>query len=131
MSCNAVVPKRAYAVLIALALVLGLSGTYAAAQETVYPKNEVYVGYAWLHPNGSVDWGKVPDITNGFDASITHYLPSIHNLGIVVDGSYHWNNSNNLSAPCRGKHRTGDGWHSVQSAQLAAVAVRTRNGGSR
>ncbi len=91
MSCNAVVPKRAYAVLIALALVLGLSGTYVTAQETVFPKNEVYVGYAWLHPNGSVDWGQVPDITNGFDVSVTHYLPSIHNLGIIVDGSYHWN----------------------------------------
>ena len=93
MSCNAVVPKRAYAVLIALALVLGLSGTYVTAQETVYPKNEVYVGYAWLHPNGYVDWGQVPDITSGFDASVTHYLPAIHNLGIIVDGSYHWNGS--------------------------------------
>ena len=98
MSCNAVVPKRAYAVLIALVVVLGLSGTYAAAQDTIYPKYEVYGGYAWLHPNGSVDWGKVPDITDGFDASITYYLPSLHNLGIIADGGYHWSGNSGFSS---------------------------------
>jgi len=103
MSCNAVVPKRAYAVLIALVVVIGLSGTYAAAQDTVYPKYEVYGGYAWLHPNGNVDWGKVPDITSGFDASITYYLPGAHNLGILVDGGYHWNSQTNSLGPTFGE----------------------------
>ncbi len=89
MSCNAVVPKRFGAVLVAVACLLCLSGTYAAAQLTNHPENEIYLGYAWLHPNGNVDWGKVPDITAGGDASVTHYLPQAHNLGIIVDGSYH------------------------------------------
>ncbi len=89
MSGNAVVPKRIFAALIALASVLCLSGTYAAAQGTVQPVNEFYIGYSWLHPNGDVDWGKVPDIVAGGDASITHYLPQAHNLGIIVDGSIH------------------------------------------
>jgi hypothetical protein len=86
MSCNAVVPKRILAVLIALTF---LTGTYAAAQVTSSPKNEIYVGYAWLHTNGSVDWGKVPDIVDGFDASITHYFSNMWNLGAVVDGGFH------------------------------------------
>ena len=86
MSCNAVVPKRILAVLIVLAF---LTGSYAAAQVTSSPKNEVYVGYAWLHTNGSVDWGKVPDIVDGFDASITHYFSNMWNLGAVVDGGFH------------------------------------------
>ncbi len=99
MSCNAVVPKRIFAVLIALAF---LTGTYAAAQGTVQPVNEFYIGYSWLHPNGNVDWGKVPDIVAGGDASITHYLPQAHNLGIIVDGSIHSgrgaNNNNGLGS---------------------------------
>ncbi len=86
MSCYAVAPKRVFAVLIALAF---LTGSYAAAQATSSPKNEIYVGYSWLHPNGNVDWGKVPDIVAGGDASITHYFPNAWNLGIIADGSYH------------------------------------------
>ncbi len=86
MSCNVVVPKRIFAVLMALAF---LTGSYAAAQATKSPKNEIYIGYSWLHPNGNVDWGKVPDIVDGGDASITHYFANAWNLGVVVDGSYH------------------------------------------
>ena len=89
MSCNVVVPKRFGAVFVALACLLCLSGTYVAAQDTVQPINEIYLGYSWLHPNGNVDWGKVPDIVAGGDASVTHYLPQAHNLGIIVDGSIH------------------------------------------
>ncbi len=49
MTCNAVVPKRGSAALVLLALMLCLSGTYAAAQATSSPKNEIYLGYSWLH----------------------------------------------------------------------------------
>ncbi len=86
---DVVVPKRGIAMLFALAVALCLSGTYAAAQVTSSPKNEIYLGYSWLHPNGNVDWGKVPDIVSGGDASITHYFPNARNLGIVADGSFH------------------------------------------
>ncbi len=89
MPCNVVVPKRVLAVLITLAFVLCLSGTYAAAQPTWQPKNEVFGGYSWIHPNGSVDWGKVPDISSGFDVSITHYFSGMRNIGVVFDGSGH------------------------------------------
>src|SRR5271157_1372971 len=93
MSCNVVVPKRVLVLLVAAAFVLCLSGTYASAQATYQPKNEIFAGYSWLHPNGYVDWGKVPDITGGFDGSITHYLPQNHNLGFVFDGSGHFGGS--------------------------------------
>jgi outer membrane protein OmpA-like peptidoglycan-associated protein len=95
MSCNVVVPKRIFVVLIALTF---LTGIYAAAQVTVQPINEIYLGYAWLHPNGNVDWGKVPDITHGGDASITHYFPQAHNLGAIFDGSYHSGSQGPLNA---------------------------------
>ena len=86
MSCSVVAPKRIFAVLIALAF---LTGSYAVAQVTSSPKNEIYLGYSWLHPNGSVDWGQVPDIVAGGDASFTHYFPNVWNLGIIADGSFH------------------------------------------
>jgi outer membrane protein OmpA-like peptidoglycan-associated protein len=86
MSSTAVAAKRILAVLIAATF---LTGIYAAAQVTSSPKNEIYAGYSWLHPNGNVDWGKVPDIVAGGDASITHYFPNAWNLGIIADGSFH------------------------------------------
>lgn len=86
MSWCVVLPRRGFAALLALAFALLLSTTFAAAQVTSSPKNEVYLGYAWLHPNGSVDWGEVPDIVPGGDISITHYFANARNLGVIVDG---------------------------------------------
>ena len=64
----------------------------ATAQVTIQPKVEVYGGYSWLGISGYADFNtKVQDITDGFDASLTYYLPQAHNLGIVFDGSGHFN----------------------------------------
>src|SRR5215469_12524015 len=87
------VPKRVIATTIALAFAVVLLGSFAAAQVTVQPRAEVFGGYSWLHPNGYVDWGKVPDIAHGWNASSTFYLPQAHNLGILVDGSGHYNST--------------------------------------
>jgi hypothetical protein len=66
-------------------------GVYALAQTDIQPKDEVFGGYSWLHPNGRVDFGyKVGDIAKGFDVSNVYYLPSVHNLGILLDGSGHF-----------------------------------------
>jgi hypothetical protein len=84
-------PKRVVATCIALAFALCLLGTYASAQ-TIQPKDEIFGGYSWLHPNGYADLGfKVPDIANGFDLSNTYYFPTMHNLGVLADGSGHFN----------------------------------------
>ncbi len=85
------VPKRLVATSIALAFAVCLMGSFAAAQVTVQPKAEVFGGYSWYHPNGYVDWGHVPDIAHGWNASSTFYFPQAHNLGVVVDGSGHYN----------------------------------------
>jgi outer membrane protein OmpA-like peptidoglycan-associated protein len=70
---------------------LCLWGTYTAAQVTIQPKDEVYAGYAWLHPAGHYDLDiKTRDVTKGIDISNVYYLPFAHNLGILVDSSMHW-----------------------------------------
>jgi hypothetical protein len=86
------VPKRLFAMSIAIAIAVCMMGALAAAQ-TIQPRAEIFGGYSWLHPNGYVDWGKVPDIAHGWNASSTFYFPEAHNLGIVVDGSGHYNST--------------------------------------
>jgi len=86
-----VVPRRHVATTIALAFVLCLSATYATAQISIQPKDEVYGGYSWLHPGGHYDLGiQTKDISDGIDISNVYYLPQAHNVGILVDGSMHW-----------------------------------------
>jgi len=54
-------------------------------------RDEIFGGYSWLAPNG---WGdldyKINNIPNAFDASNTYYLPTAHNVGILMDGSGHF-----------------------------------------
>src|SRR5271165_5412913 len=87
------VPKRVVATTIALAFAVCMLGSFAAAQVTVQPRAEIFGGYSWLHPNGYVDWGKVPDIAHGWNGSSTFYFPNVRKLGVVVDGSGHYNST--------------------------------------
>ncbi len=83
--------SRKLAIALAMCLALSVGGTFAAAQVTIQPKAEVYVGYSWLGVSGYADFDhKVNDISEGFDASITYYLPQAHNLGFIFDGSGHF-----------------------------------------
>ena len=85
------VSRRRNAVVIALAVMFCLWGTLAAAQVTIQPKEEVFLGYSWLGISGKADFqANAPDINKGFDGSITYYFPWAHNLGIVFDGSGHF-----------------------------------------
>ena len=73
---------RKLATALAVCLMLSVCGTFAAAQVTIQPKEEIFVGYSWLGISGYADFDhKVNDISTGFDASITYYLPQAHNLG--------------------------------------------------
>ncbi|MGA2687309.1 MAG: OmpA family protein [Candidatus Korobacteraceae bacterium] len=82
-----VVPRH----FIAAAFALCLFATYATAQVAIQPKDEVFGGYSWLGISGTADFNvKVPDISTGFDASTTYYLPQAHNLGLIADGSGHF-----------------------------------------
>ena len=64
----------------------------AVSAQNACPKDEIFGGYSWLAPNG---WGdldyKINNIPNAFDASNTFYLPGAHNVGILMDGSGHFN----------------------------------------
>jgi len=95
------VPARTIAVLVALACALCLLSVYASAQTCcVAPKDEIFGGYSWSHPNGYGDLGyKVLNITEGFDISNTFYLPSAHNIGFVLDGSGHFHGNTNPINP--------------------------------
>ena len=85
------IPTRRIAATIALALLVCLWSTWAAAQVTIQPKDEIFGGYSWLGISGHADLGtKVQDINTGFDASSTYYFPFAHNLGVIVDGSGHF-----------------------------------------
>jgi hypothetical protein len=104
-SLFSLVPARMFAIVIALAFALCLLGTYATAQAN-QPKDEVFGGYSWLHPNGYADLGfRVKDIVDGFDLSNVYYLPGGnlgHNLGILADGSGHFNGGTNPINPVNG-----------------------------
>ncbi len=92
-----VVPTRFFATSIALALALCMLSVYASAQSDIQPKDEVFGGYSWLHPNGKVDYGyEVKDIASGFDFSNVYYVPAAHNLGILLDGSGHFGSNTDV-----------------------------------
>ncbi len=91
MSSRIGVPRHRIATTVALAVVLCMLGTYAAAQVSIQPKDEVYGGYSWLHPAGHYDLGiPTQDVSTGIDISNVFYLPQAHNLGVLVDSSMHW-----------------------------------------
>jgi outer membrane protein OmpA-like peptidoglycan-associated protein len=91
MSSRIAVPKYLIATVFAVMLVLCLSGTYAAAQVSIQPVDEISAGYAWLHPAGHYDLGiQTQDVTSGVDFSNVYYLPFAHNLGVLVDSSISW-----------------------------------------
>jgi outer membrane protein OmpA-like peptidoglycan-associated protein len=92
-------PVRMAANLIVLACALGMLPVLVSAQAN-QPKDEVFGGYSWLHPNGYGDRGyRVLDIVDGFDISNTYYLPAAHDLGILIDGSGHFHGSTNPINP--------------------------------
>jgi len=87
-----VVPRYLIAAVFSITSCVLLFGTLAAAQVTIQPKDEIFGGYSWLGISGTADFNiKVQDIPVGFDASTTYYFPWAHNLGIIADGSGHFN----------------------------------------
>jgi len=77
-------------------LVIGLGWalicfTVIASAQNSCPKDEIFGGYSALIPNGWAELNyKVNNIPNAFDASNTYYLPNVHNLGLLLDGSGHF-----------------------------------------
>src|SRR5664280_2102930 len=108
--CVAAVGTRRALTLIAIACALSSLGTLAPAQNPS-PKDEVFGGYSWLAPNG---WGdldyKINDIPKGFDASNTYYFSGAHNIGLLMDGSGHFNGATTPGNPFTSNDKTGVGY---------------------
>jgi OmpA family len=106
----AAVGTRRALTLIAIACALSSLGTIASAQNPS-PKDEIFGGYAWLAPNG---WGdlnyKINNIPNAFDASNTYYFCATCNLGVVIDGSGHFNGATTPGNPLTANDKTGVGY---------------------
>jgi len=87
-------------VLAVLAIVLVSS--FAVAQSDSTPKWDVFVGYQWLHPGGSVPapFGdpnnptpyKIPDMAKGFGSALTYNFDP--HWGGELDFGHNWGNSN-------------------------------------
>ncbi len=111
MSSRIGIPTRLFATSIALAFAACLLGGYASAQTDIQPKDEIFGGYAWLAPNG---WGdlnyKINNIPNAFDASNTYYFSGMRNLGLLVDGSGHFNGGTTPPNPFTANDKTGVGY---------------------
>jgi len=90
--------------LIGLLIVLAVSliSFPAFAQSDSNPKWDLFVGYQWLHPGGTVpapfgDFNnpgayKVPDMANGFGSSFTYNFDP--HWGAEIDFGHNWGNSN-------------------------------------
>jgi len=91
-------------VIIGLLAVLAASliSSPARAQSDSNPKWDLFVGYQWLHPGGTVPapFGdpanptqfKVPDMVKGFGSAVTYNFDS--HWGLEFDLGHNWGNSN-------------------------------------
>ena len=112
MSCRiAVAPLRVLAIFLTTAFVVVLLAAGATAQNAYQPRDEIFGGYSWLAPNG---WGdlnyKINNIPNAFDASNTYYFCAMCNLGVVIDGSGHFNGATTPGNPFTANDKTGVGY---------------------
>ncbi|HWR34765.1 MAG TPA: OmpA family protein [Clostridia bacterium] len=78
---------RVALVLFALAFALTFSATAAMAQDNP-PKAEIFAGYSWLNPGGSVPTGKVPSIPKGFGVASTFNINKYFGLALDFNGHY-------------------------------------------
>lgn len=95
--------EGASALLAVLLLAFFLPIDVLAQNDSTTPKYDVFVGYQWLHPGGTVPspFGtpanpiplKVPDMAKGFGASFTYNFDNY--WGAEADLGTNWGNSNN------------------------------------
>jgi len=85
-----------------IALAVTLASSPARAQSDSNPKFDLFVGYQWLHPNGTVptpfgDYNNptpftVPDMAKGFGSAFTYNFD--RHWGLEFDLGQNWGNSN-------------------------------------
>ena len=81
--------RRWFSVMLVTAVFL-CTASFLCAQETA-PKVEVFGGYSWYHPGGTVVGATVPDFNKGWGAQFTY---NVNNwVGLAVDGNGHYNDN--------------------------------------
>ena len=93
-----------------IALAIMMSSSAHAQDEQEAPKVEIFGGYSWLHPGGTLSTGKIPDISHGWAASATYdFTP---HFGLTLDGGGHYSDFSNIGTLMFGPTfnvRTSDG----------------------
>jgi len=102
MSVHSNASKGRVVIGLSVVLVVSLLSSPALAQSDSNPKYDIFVGYQWLHPGGTVPapFGdpnnptpfKIPDMTKGFGAAFTYNFDP--HWGIEFDLGHNWGDSN-------------------------------------
>jgi outer membrane protein OmpA-like peptidoglycan-associated protein len=71
-----------------------------SAQSEPAPKVEVFGGYSWYHPGGTVLDRQIPDIAKGWGGQVTYNLNRW--AGIAVDGSGHYHDYGDIHSVAAG-----------------------------
>ena len=76
--------------LLLLTIGIILIATFAAAQaqEAAPPKVDIFAGYSWLNPGGSVNGVKLTGAAKGFGVDTTYNFSKY--VGLSFDGAGHW-----------------------------------------
>ena len=117
--CYRSITGRVWMKCLFLMLATGLLSVAAMAQDDAYPKAELFVGYQWLNPGGTIPAAghsffapvpnKLHDIPQGAGTSLTWNFTKL--LGLEGDYGGNWNKYGNESTGSIGPKLTwrGDG----------------------
>jgi outer membrane protein OmpA-like peptidoglycan-associated protein len=100
--CSMLLHKSRVVIGLLVVLAVSLISSAAFAQSDANPKWDLFVGYQWLHPGGTVpapfgDFNNptpfnVPDMSPGFGSSLTYNFDP--HWGLEADFGQNWGNSN-------------------------------------
>src|SRR5580698_8893234 len=109
--------RRVWCVSFLLMLTVVLLSAVTLAQDVETPKYEIFLGYQWLHPGGTVPTPftnynspvpmKIPDMPEGFGTSFTYNFQKF--FGLEGDFGHNWDNyETTISVGPKVTYRTDD-----------------------
>ncbi|MGH9648990.1 MAG: outer membrane beta-barrel protein, partial [Terriglobales bacterium] len=72
----------------ALALVLGLAAPMAWAQDEEVPKWDIFAGYAWMEPGGTIAGTSLDEMPKGWGSTLTYNVDKYWGLSLDFGGNY-------------------------------------------
>jgi outer membrane protein OmpA-like peptidoglycan-associated protein len=98
--------RRMLSVLLVSAVAL-CAPSLLSAQSQDAPKVEVFGGYSWYHPGGTVDDSKVPELKKGWAGQVTYNVNRWAGIALDVNGHYSdFGNAHSLAVGPQFKFRT-------------------------